>query len=159
MRLLRRSSPLDDLVPRAAAGDDDALAVLRADLSARTLADLRRLVPAADGSPVAVVAAARAVARDGAAGLGAVVDLLLEADVRTAAVVGELLGLPEEAVLALAGRRPACRAWSLLTGARGLTEQEREAGRAHAAGCRPCSAVLDGERVPTGRARTGVPAR
>lgn len=149
MRLLRRAAPvaLGDLVHRAREGDAVALAVLRADLPSRTVAALRRLVPATDGSALAVVTAARAPGIDP----GPLVDLLMEGDVRTTAAVGELLGLPEQDVLTMARRRPACRGWSLLTGTEALTEQERIAGRAHAARCRPCSAALDGERVPLPR--------
>ena len=147
MRLLRRtgSEGPAELLHAARAGDAAALAVLRADLPPRTLAALRRLLPAAGPTPRAVVAAAREAAASGSAALGGVVDLLMAGDVRTAAAVGELLGLSEAQVLDRSDRRAGCSGWTLLTGGAGLTDPEREAGRVHATRCRACAAVLDGE--------------
>ena len=150
MRLLRRAAPtpLDELVRLVGQGDPAALAALRADLPARTVTALRRLLPSAPPSALGVVSAARAAAAAGGPGLRPLAELLLEGDLRTPAAVGELLGVHEETILAATARRSACRAWSLLSGAEGLTEAEHEAGQAHAARCRPCAAVLDGERTP-----------
>ena len=102
-----------------------------------------------------MVAAARAAA--GGPLLRPLAELLLEADLRSPACVAELLGVPEDAVLAATARRSACRAWSLLSGAEGLTEAEREAGRTHGARCRPCAAVLDGERTARAGGTAGAP--
>lgn len=138
----------DRLLAAARAGDDAALAVLRADLDPPSLALLDALLVPGDGDAVAVLAAARTCG-DRPELLEQVVRVLLDGGARSPALVAELLDLPVALVLAARERAlaregrpagaPGCRGWVLVAGGETATPLEQAAATVHLRRCRRCA--------------------
>ena len=155
------------LLAAARSGDAVALAALRADLDAPTVALLAGPLGAVGLDPVEVLAAARACA-DRPEVLEQVVVVLLDGTGRSPALVAEVLDLPVPVVLAAreaalarcgtAAAPPGCRGWLLVARADRLTPEERAAAEAHLGGCRRCAAARAASVQALRRAPAAVPA-
>lgn len=155
------------LLAAARRGDAVALATLRADLDAPTVALLAGPLAPVGLDPVEVLAAARACA-DRPEVLEQVVVVLLDGTGRSPALVAEVLDLPvavvlaaREAALARSGTQaapPGCRGWLLVARTDRLTAEEQAAAEAHLGGCRRCAAARAAAAQALRRAPAAVPA-